>query len=100
MPDSDDEFPAYVRNHVPADPDVQSCWHMITQGVRARWLERGGIEHLVECLNHYDDYGTGELLFDNIDGRLRVSFLGDYAECARDALVEELNSLLARSELR
>jgi hypothetical protein len=95
MPDIDTPLLVQAGQRIPADLDVRECWGFVIEGIKLGWLSSYKIQKLVNQLRHHEDYGIGELLFEHIDDRLRVSFLSDSAECTSAALIKELELLLA-----
>lgn len=94
MPDLDMALLAKAEQMTPLDPDVRNCWAFVIEGIRLGWLNPNKIRKLIGHLRQHEDYAIDELAFDEIDGRLRVSFLDDRAECAPKAMIEELETLV------
>jgi len=94
MPDPDMELLSRAEQHVVADVGVRDCWGFVIEGIRLGWLNRSKVRKLISQLQEHEDYGLDELLFELRDDRLRVSLLDDHAECARAAMLEELELLV------
>jgi len=95
MPNTDMHLLARAEQQTPADLGVHECWGFITEGIKLGWLNAETIQKLISQLRRQEDYGLDELLFEQINDHLRVSFLTDIAECAPIELIRELELLLA-----
>jgi hypothetical protein len=95
MPDPDTRLLALAEERVPADIGVRECWSFIVEGIKLGWLNPDKIRKLIEHIRQHEDYAIDELAFDELDDRLRVSFLDDSSECSPAAMIDELESLLA-----
>ena len=90
------QFLSRAEQHIPSDADVRDCWGFVVEGIRLGWLNPNKVRKLIGHLRAHEDYGLDELLFELRDNRLHVSLLDDNAECASDAMLEELELLLNR----
>ena len=95
MPAPDKQLLAQAEQHIPADPGVRECWGLVIEGIKLGWLIPNKLRKLIGHLREHEDYGLDELLFEEVNDRLRVSFLDDSAECSLAAMIEELESLLS-----
>jgi hypothetical protein len=94
MPPTDSVLLEHAQQRVPQDEGVRDCWKFIIQGIKVGWLSRSEIREVVGHLSRHEDYGLDELLFEEVDERLRISFLDDWAECSPAAMIDELRELL------
>jgi hypothetical protein len=94
MPDPDTKLLARAEQQIPADPGVRDCWGFVIEGIKLGWLNENKVRKLIGHLRQHEDYGLDELLFEEVNERLRVSFLDDSAECSPGAMIEELEALL------
>ena len=68
------------------------------KGIEAAWLDEDEVHELMEHLRTNRSYGVAEILFEQIEGRLRVSFLEDRASCSPADLIAALSRLLDRPD--
>lgn len=94
MPDPNMQLLARAEQHIPTDPDVRDCWAFVIEGIKLGWLSPNKVRKLIGHLRQHEHYGLDELLFEEVDDRLRVSFLDNRAECSTVTMIEELESLL------
>ena len=81
---------------LPDDRELRACWNVILSALRDGQL---GIEDIGETIRFArvgGDYGSDEVHFDRIGGRIRVSFLGEKVYCAPEALIALLDQLRER----
>lgn len=97
MSTSDHGLLRAAQHRLPSDEAVRECWDFVVAGLKVGWLNRATLQELIGYLRRHEHYGVDELLFEELGGNLRVSFLGDWAECSPAAMIDELEALLSAS---
>jgi hypothetical protein len=92
---SDRDYLSTALDTFPSVPsELHHCWRFLIDATAVGWLTVALLEDLTYCLRTRVDFGVQELLFDFIDGRLRVAFLDDEIFCDAEQLIQCLLQFL------
>ncbi len=70
-----------AANQPVSKPGLHACWYIVVRAIEYGILDMDEINELVAALKSNRDYCVEEFGFENINGKLRVSFLDETVFC-------------------
>lgn len=94
MSEAESNLQSRFERHWPTDDATRACWPWLLSAIELGWFDHADLEELLVHLRAGRDFGIQELHFEHLEGRLRVSFLGDNVWCAPATVVVALAAVL------